>query len=763
MQRPKDDAPHLEWALYYASLGWQVYPAPPGKKHGGYHYPEYKNPKNGSEYSWKYQASSDPERVRKFWTDHPEANIGMLTGDASGGVVVLDVDTLKGHGVDGVGSINRWQQEHGALPDTILAISGSGSRHYFFKLDGGKQHIGVLDGVDVIGNVQVILPPTNDGRHWKIPPGAAEIATAAGDVKELLEGRPDPLAELLAKRQQRERFQVPDECMEGSRTDTLFKMACSMQAQGHSDDVIRMAVYSYNDLKCEPPLSDQELEQTVFTALERYDKPAPKVYDAQIVTRLQELGAADAKRYSRTDKGNSKLFADVYRDRHRYCPEWKEWAYYDGRIWAKDAAGEKVRQRAKELTDALMVYAPSAGLAGEEQTEYYKHVAKLNSYRTRETMIKDAWDNMVLHATDLDTDPLALNVQNGVLDLTGAPRLLPHAPGQSLSKIANVNYDPAACCPTWLRCLDEWMEGDNEKIAFLQQYMGICLTGDTREETMVILYGPSTRNGKSVFVETFKKMLGDYADTIAPESLATRDRDSRHASGDIAKLVGVRLVVTSEPPRNMPLDTARIKAMLGRDTITARQLYQMEFSFVPAFKLIMNTNYLPGTSDDTAFSGGRLNVVLFNRHFSEDEQDKTLLGRLQDPAEQAGILNWALEGLMAYRRNKRLAIPASVKAETDQYRADSDKIATFINDCMVKDPNGKEKASDVYRAYYYWCDGEKITGRLNRNTFYDEMRRRGIEIGPATIYGRTIKLAVIGYRRITPSEDGEATRYWCSF
>lgn len=753
MQRPKDDAPHLDWALYYASLGWSVFPVQPGTKTKYYRYPQYKNPKTGSAYSWINQATNDSDRIRQFWKDHPDADIGMATGDKSGGVAVLDIDTLEGHGVDGPANMARWQQDNEQLPATLLAISGSGSRHYFFKLDGAKNATGVIDGVDIRGKGgYVILPPTADGRHWETPPGAAEIAPAAGAVKNLLEGRPDPTTS-ADKDKPRERFKVPEEAPEGHRHEILFKMACSMQAQGHGDDVIRMAVCTYNDLKCIPPLSDEDLEQTIFTALDRYDKPLTAMrYPAAVVVRLRALNAADAKRYSRKDKGNSALFADVYQGRHRYCPEWKEWAYYDGRIWTKDTGGLAVRQSAKELYSALMKYAGEL----DNEPEYAKHVAKLGDLRPRETMIRDAQDEMPMHAGALDADPLMLNVQNGVLDLNAGARLLEHSPEQLLSKMANVSYDPDACCPAWLKFLDEIMEGDADKIAFLQKFMGLSLTGDTREETMVILYGPSTRNGKSTFVETFKKMLGDYADTIAPESLAVQTtKDSRRASGDIAKLAGVRLVITSEAPRNMPLDSARIKAMLGRDTITARQLYQTEFSFVPSFKLIMNTNYLPGTSDDTIFASGRVNVVRFNRHFNEDEQDKTLLSRLQDPAELAGILNWALEGLAAYRR-EGLTIPESIRSETDQYRAESDKIATFIDECMAEDPSGMIKASWVYQAYCNWTAGEKISGRLNRNTFYAELKRRGIEIGTATVKGKTEKGMVLGYRQKT----GDECRYW---
>ena len=48
----------------------------------------------------------------------------------------------------------------------------------------------------------------------------------------------------------------------------------------------------------------------------------------------------------------------------------------------------------------------------------------------------------------------------------------------------------------------EVMQGDVEKIKYLQKIAGLSLTGNTAEETCFILYGSTTCNGKSTFCET---------------------------------------------------------------------------------------------------------------------------------------------------------------------------------------------------------------------------------------------------------------------
>lgn len=86
-------------------------------------------------------------------------------------------------------------------------------------------------------------------------------------------------------------------------------------------------------------------------------------------------------------------------------------------------------------------------------------------------------------------------------------------------------------------------------------------------------------------------------------------------------------------PESVLLKLSRLKSLLGRDSITARHLYQRETTFIPKFKLVINTNFLPTITDDTVFSSGRINVISFDRHFEPQEQDKDLKNRLRDKQE----------------------------------------------------------------------------------------------------------------------------------
>jgi putative DNA primase/helicase len=115
-------------ALSYAERGWDVFPAPPGKKKS------HKSAKHSNGAKWG--KTRDPEQIRKDFRRWPEANVGLPTGKANG-FWVLEADTLKGHNVDGIASLRTLEKKHGALPKTLMAESPSGSRHHYFNWPEG--------------------------------------------------------------------------------------------------------------------------------------------------------------------------------------------------------------------------------------------------------------------------------------------------------------------------------------------------------------------------------------------------------------------------------------------------------------------------------------------------------------------------------------------------------------------------------------------------------------------------------------------------
>ena len=349
------------------------------------------------------------------------------------------------------------------------------------------------------------------------------------------------------------------------------------------DDYLQITANSPTVMPRTTAQEDNEAYQRRYI---RYDT-RPATNDLQ--ERLAQMQPITA--YTWDDKGMGELFADMYRDYCRYNVTAKEWYVYDGVIWKADTGAMQVSQRAKELANALLVYCTT--IEDERQkADYLKKVSNYGQLRYRETMIKDARDKYFITQNDLDKNLDLFNCQNGTYNLrTGEFR--PHRPQDLLSKVSNVVYDPEARSTRFEQFISDIMQGDTAKIDYLQSILGYALTAETNLETCWILYGGTTRNGKSTLIETIAYMMGNsggYALAMQPQTLAQKqNKDTRQASGDIARLDGCRFLNASEPPKRMLFDVALLKTLLGRDSITARHLFEREYEFVPHFKLFINT------------------------------------------------------------------------------------------------------------------------------------------------------------------------------
>ncbi len=78
-------------------------------------------------------ATTDRATLQQWWDQHPQANLIIPTGEASG-VLVLDVD--PDHGGDA--ALAALEAKHGPLPITLEQTTGSGGRHLLFKSPGAE-------------------------------------------------------------------------------------------------------------------------------------------------------------------------------------------------------------------------------------------------------------------------------------------------------------------------------------------------------------------------------------------------------------------------------------------------------------------------------------------------------------------------------------------------------------------------------------------------------------------------------------------------
>jgi putative DNA primase/helicase len=297
----------------------------------------------------------------------------------------------------------------------------------------------------------------------------------------------------------------------------------------------------------------------------------------EYVEKISAAGFGENPLYPKNDIGVSRLFFDLHGASVRYVAEAKSWYAFDGQRWKKDEGGFRTMEQCKSFSQAFGEYALKAI---PDDTEFLKWAEKLTSRRHREGILRDAMSIAPVSIAAFDRDLMLLNVQNGTLNLKTFV-LQPHNPGDMITKLAPVKYNPKARCERWERFIGEVMCGDNDLAAYLQKALGYALAGMTDYEVFFILYGEKTRNGKTTLMETVSNLLGDYARNTQAQSLARRSADGAAAAPDMARLKGARLVTVPEPEKGLELNIALIKQLTGGDTYTARFLNANPFEFKP--------------------------------------------------------------------------------------------------------------------------------------------------------------------------------------
>lgn len=464
------------------------------------------------------------------------------------------------------------------------------------------------------------------------------------------------------------------------------------------------------------------------------------------IKKLKEMGLPLSSQYSWTDIGAGKIFADFYEDSLRYVPERKSWYYYEKGIWIADTGSLKAMKLCMKLANFMHTLALEID-DEHKRKAYIKFSSRWQARGYRVSVLKDAEVHHPLNVSDFDKDPYLLNCTNGTLNLR-TMEFYEHRSSDYLSKMADVIYDSKLKNRRWLRYIDEIMSCDKEKAKFLQKILGYGLTGDTRYECMAILYGMTTRNGKGTLCESILKVLGTYACASRPETLALKNKvNSSEPSEEIARLAGVRFVNIPEPGKGLPLNVAQVKSLTGNDTINARFLHENSFDFKPQFKIYINTNYLPIVNDVTVFTSGRMLIIPFDRHFTEDEQDKTLKTEFAKEEVRSAILNWLIEGYKLLQK-EGLTIPNSVKNATLKYQKESDKIAIFMEDCLEEGSDYEVRTSEVYERYRSWSleNGYYLE---SMKTFKQSLESKASILRKRPKDGKHKTTVLIGYRLVS--------------
>jgi putative DNA primase/helicase len=700
----------IDAALAYVALGWNVLPLIPGTK------------RPLTENGFK-DATTNPDQILRWWTDTPDANIGVATGKVSG-ISVVDVDIKPWQGKQGDEILTSLTDKHDPLPLTLMQDTWSGGKHILFAYREGAPNSAGCYGKWLDGR--------NDGGYIVVAPSHVVEGTCEGTYQWLDDPRTTALATmpdwLFAEGQkegQKDRgglfapangIPTVKQLAEHGRNNALTSLAGTMRRRDVGEETVRAALMAENE-RFSVPLPEREVETIVKSAM-RNMSADPDC----------DIGAGISPGPHGTDQYYAEQFALVAGETVRFNDESGKWYVYDGKRWAM-ATDNAVIPFIIELGKDLY------RLAGAEpDQDKAKRLAtsgvRLGSSKVVTGILRlaQALPQLQVKAEDFDPDEHLLNVENGVLDLrTG--ELLPHDPKLMMSRLAPVAYDSDAVFSLWEETVRLALQGDEDKIAFVQRALGYSLTGYTSEDKFVNLVGASGGNGKTTIITAVSTLLGDYATTLRVEALlAGHEHAIPH---DLADLRGKRFVVTSETPKGKRFDDRLLKMLTGDDEITACYKYGNNFRFYPQFKLFMYSNHPPKVSASDEAVWRRAVTVRFDYNFKTYAGfDPKVKDKLRSPEARAGILAWLVRGALAWQKDG-LMIPKIVEAETAAHRLSVSEVQEFLDEMCRVDPSSDEDdwatTQKLHRAFLAWGKEHGLRGGMAREEFVDEMKRLGYE------------------------------------
>lgn len=425
--------------------------------------------------------------------------------------------------------------------------------------------------------------------------------------------------------------------------------------------------------------------------------------------------------YTYDDLANAERFLSAFGTDFCYLAEAKKWLFWDKTHWAFD---QKNFVYELALCFVKDLYSPE----NCRDDVAFKHAKRSNNASGIENMLKIVRNKSTVTTDQLDTKPNLFNCQNGTIDLSTG-EIKQHDRSDYITKLSPYHYNPDANCDRFLSFLEDIQPNLNIQ-NYLQQCLGYSMSATYTDRAFFILYGFG-RNGKSVFVDLFSRIFGNYSQNTTADSLMKKQNNG--IPNDIARLRGSRFITCSETEEGKQLHESLLKSLTGGDKITARFLFGEFFDYYFSGKLWIVTNHKPVIRDMSQGFWDRLKLIPFTTKIEKEKQiDKdTLLASLLD--EASGILAWLVSGWQQYQEKNQLATPAEIQREIDDYKFEQDSIAQFIYECCetiaafseqnpdvyIAEENFKAKNPDVYAEYKKFCDanGEfaRTQKRLSQN------------------------------------------------
>ena len=410
--------------------------------------------------------------------------------------------------------------------------------------------------------------------------------------------------------------------------------------------------------------------------------------------------------------------ARLYGDDHVFSEN--VWYFYNGSRWIEDKAQTHIsrtimtrfQKRLDHEIHECAVYFEHHQPDHPSYTE--EMVRSKNLYtikeKTQSGRIGSDWHVLAVtfeqekFASLLDTQLHLIGFDNGVYDLT-SNTFRNMTRDDKITMTTGYNYEHVYDAQDYHGELDMLLQQifpDTDILEYMLCFLGSCLCGKVNEELIHFWTGLSNKqtgsNGKSTFVSLLLLTFGDYAMCGHSSIITSKRENSSSANSALMALKGVRLVTFQEIDDVNNINMPVIKSLTGNDTVSGRQLYKTQETFLPQWHLVVCANKLPPVSSDDGGTQRRLRNVPFESKFVDNPKDAKwrhisnvyavdyqLKNKLQ--YYKLPLMHRLIEGYQKYVTMNELPPCPKILAHTALYFKNQNMLYQFLWNTITPCPN----------------------------------------------------------------------------
>lgn len=617
--------------------------------------------------------TDDPDSLKAWFDEHPNNNVAVVGGTPSHNLVIIDFDHDENAGYSSLPFLDDWEEAHGKLPDTVVAITGRGGYHYYYrthepipKIENEVLHID-LRGEGSYAMMPPSMHPNGNPVYWEHHPDDYPIAFADDNVMELIK-----YIQTHGKKK-KGKFKLKKEYKKPGRNKAMTSYAGSLQSQKYSDEEIREKVHEANKKRCKPPLPDNEIDCIVdsITSYKKGWSEEAKAAHEQALKRKEEQ-AAQSRFRKQTKSGKGPILHNVVAreliEEHKVCFVNGAPAIWDGKKYA--CGWPEIEKAIINLIDECKA---------NEQREICHYISRM----APKVEVSKPW-------------LIAFN--NGVLDVDCG--LQDYSDEVVVTNIIPHDYDNKAQCQAVDDFLDKISCGDKTTRRNLEEVIGVCMYRANDFGQCPVLIGEGS-NGKSTFIQVLRNVLG-------LENVSSLDVNIIGKQFQAGRLLG-KLANLGDDISNERLNgdvLAIFKKIVTGDWIYTDVKGSEGFDFKPYCTLVISCNEFPRLGDASEGMMRRLFPISFDARFSRDDPDydPRILDKLTTEEAAKRFIKLGIEGLIRVRYYNGFTPNDKSDKIVDDVKKDNDNVDQWVEDANIDETFFIDTDTGVcYENYKKWC------------------------------------------------------------